>query len=189
MNFKEYELPKESFIGGWFIPLNVCDKLINYYNKFEKNVIVGTTRNNLIDKKTKDSKDLIIYKDNRDIEITEYLKYLQTILNLYIKKYPELNTNQRFEFYTANIQKYPKKGGFKKWHNERASLLSSKRILVFMTYLNNIKNGGTKFKYQKITTPSKKGLTLIWPTDFTHTHRGQIVDKEKMIITGWFEYI
>jgi hypothetical protein len=58
-----------------------------------------------------------------------------------------------------------------------------------MTYLNNIVNGGTIFKYQKITTPSKKGLTLIWPPDFTHTHKGQIVDKEKMIITGWFELV
>ena len=43
----------------------------------------------------------------------------------------------------------------------------------------------TIFKYQKIITPSIKGLTLIWPTDFTHTHKGQITDKEK-IITGKF---
>ena len=161
MKLKEYKLPKESFIGGWFIPTNICDKLINYYNKFEKNAIVGATRNNLIDKKTKDSKDLIIYKDNRDIEIIEYLKYLQLSLNLYIKRYSELDKCQRFEFDRANIQKYPKKGGFKVWHHERSSLFSSRRILVFMTYLNNIDNGGTKFKYQKIVTPSKKGLTFI----------------------------
>ena len=189
MKLKEYKLPKESFIGGWFIPSSVCDKLINYYNKFEKNVIVGTNASNIVNKKFKDSLDLVIYKNNQDTEIIEYIKYLQAVLNLYIKKYPELNTNQRFEFYRANIQKYPKRGGFKKWHNERAGIASSKRILVFMTYLNSIQNGGTKFKYQKITTPSKKGLTLIWPTDFTHTHKGEIVDKEKMIMTGWFEYI
>ena len=188
MKLKEYKLPKESFIGGWFIPSSVCDKLISYYNK-SNNVIVGTNASFVVNKKIKDSLDLVIYKNNQDTEITEYLKYLQTVLNLYIKKYPELNTNQRFEFYRANIQKYPKKGGFKVWHHERSSLFSSRRILVFMTYLNNIDNGGTKFKYQKIVTPSKKGLTLIWPTDFTHTHKGEIVDKEKMIITGWFEYI
>ena len=58
-----------------------------------------------------------------------------------------------------------------------------------MTYLNDIDEGGTVFKYQKITTPSIKGLTLIWPTDFTHTHKGQITDKEKIITTGWFELI
>ena len=46
-----------------------------------------------------------------------------------------------------------------------------------------------KFKYQNITAPCKKGLTLIWPTDFTHTHSGQISEThEKYIITGWFGY-
>ena len=46
------------------------------------------------------------------------------------------------------------------------------------------------FKYQKLTTPAKKGLTLIWPTDFTHTHSGQITkEHEKYIITGWFGFL
>ena len=26
-----------------------------------------------------------------------------------------------------------------------------------------------KFKYQNLTTPAKKGLTLIWPVYWTHT--------------------
>ena len=64
-----------------------------------------------------------------------------------------------------------------------------KRKLVFMTYVNNVENGGTEFYYQDIKCPAKKGLTLIWPADWTHTHRG-VVDEsnEKMIITGWFNY-
>ena len=50
--------------------------------------------------------------------------------------------------------------------------------------------GGTHFKYQKLTTPAKKGLTLIWPTDFTHVHSGQITkEHEKYIITGWFGFL
>ena len=66
---------------------------------------------------------------------------------------------------------------------------SGNRILVFMTYLNDVKDGGTEFLYQKLTTPAKKGLTLIWPTDFTHTHRGVISQtKEKYIATGWYAY-
>ena len=36
---------------------------------------------------------------------------------------------------------------------------------------------------------AEKGLTLIWPTDFTHTHSGQISKThEKYIITGWFNF-
>ena len=58
-----------------------------------------------------------------------------------------------------------------------------------MTYLNNVKDGGTMFKYQNLTIPAKKGLTLIWPSDWTHTHKGQISNtKEKYIITGWYSY-
>jgi hypothetical protein len=64
------------------------------------------------------------------------------------------------------------------------------RILVFMTYLNDVPDGGTEFIYQNIISPAKKGLTLIWPAEFTHLHRGQISKtKEKYIVTGWFNYL
>jgi len=186
---KEYKLPKESFIGGWFIPKKICDNLVSYYNEFNLHTIPGTVKGGLVNKFFKDSMDLCIKKNNFDKEIIEYSKYLQKVLNLYIKKYPEVNTYEKFNVSGCNIQKYPKKGGFKTFHCERSSKVFSQRVLVFMTYLNDLEKGGTKFKYQKITTPSKKGLTLIWPTDFTHVHRSEIVNKEKIIITGWFSLI
>jgi hypothetical protein len=66
--------------------------------------------------------------------------------------------------------------------------LSSDKYLPI--YLNNVKKAGTEFKYQGIKTECKKGLTLIWPSAFTHTHRGIINKKnEKYIITGWYSYI
>ena len=59
-----------------------------------------------------------------------------------------------------------------------------------MTYLNNVEDGGTIFKYQNIKTKAKKGLTLIWPSDFTHTHKGEISNKKhKYILTGWLGFI
>ena len=48
------------------------------------------------------------------------------------------------------------------------------RCFAFMTYLNDVSDGGTEFMYQKLISPAKKGLTMIWPSDWTHTHRGQI---------------
>ena len=43
------------------------------------------------------------------------------------------------------------------------------------------------FKYQNITIPAKKGLTLIWPAGFTHVHKGQVSHtKDKLILTGWW---
>jgi len=79
--------------------------------------------------------------------------------------------------------------GFNYYHYERDDLSTCSRNLVFMTYLNDVEDGGTQFKYQNLITPAKKGLTLIWPTDFTHTHRGVISQtKEKYIVTGWYTY-
>ena len=64
-----------------------------------------------------------------------------------------------------------------------------KRHLVFMTYLNNVENGGTDFLYQNYTTKAIKGNTVIWPAAWTHTHKGQISKTEdKYIITGWYVF-
>ena len=88
----------------------------------------------------------------------------------------------------ANIEYYPPGGGYFAEHCERTSRMEN-RCLVWMTYLNDVPEGGTHFKYQKITSPAKKGLTLIWPPDFTHTHNGQISEThDKYIITGWFGF-
>jgi|TARA_R110000824_G_scaffold5700_1_gene26334 hypothetical protein len=187
--FKEYKLPKESFIGGWFISSKICDGLVSYFNEFSKHAVPGKSGKGKVTKSVKDSLDLVITENNLDKEILPYRIELQKILQLYLKRYPEVDQYSKFNVKYFNIQKYNKKGGFKKWHFEKGSLAHTGRVLVFMTYLNDIDNGGTMFKYQKIATPSIKGLTLIWPTDFTHTHKGQIVDKEKIITTGWFELI
>ena len=64
------------------------------------------------------------------------------------------------------------------------------RHLVFMTYLNTVKSGGeTEFYHQKVKVKPKKGKTLIWPSEWTHIHRGRTSFKEdKYIITGWFSF-
>ena len=58
-----------------------------------------------------------------------------------------------------------------------------------MTYLNDAENAGTEFFYQKLSLPCKKGLTVIWPSDWTHTHKGIINEKQsKTIVTGWLSH-
>ena len=92
-----------------------------------------------------------------------------------------------------NIQYYPKNGGYKQYHTERTNLNYPivSRHLVFMTYLNDITDRGeTEFFHQKIKVKPKKGLTLIWPVDWTFTHRGiPSPTQEKYIITGWYNFI
>ena len=76
------------------------------------------------------------------------------------------------------------------WHYERNSYQSDQRALVFMTYLNDVDDGGeTEFKFQNIKFKPERGKTLIWPTDFTHTHRGVVSKTEhKYITTGWINF-
>ena len=191
---KEYKLPLDSFIGGWFIDKTICDDLVKYFkdtpNKFKSKGYVFNYGRNMINKKVKDSLDLPISSKQLSPPFKNYRDKLQDCLEKYLSRYPESNELERFNINDDyNIQYYKPKGGFKKWHCERGGLLDVKRILVFMTFLNDAPDGGTMFKYQKLTIPAKKGLTLIWPTDFTHTHKGQISKThEKYIITGWYSF-
>jgi len=61
---------------------------------------------------------------------------------------------------------------------------------VFLcVFLNDVDEGGeTEFLYQNKRIAPKKGRMVIWPSSFTHTHRGNPpLSGSKYIITGWIE--
>ena len=188
---KDYKTPLGSFIGGWIIDRKVCEDLIKFFEKNKKRQIkgmIGGARPTQINHKIKKSIDMSIH--GFDSIFDAYNEELQKCLNKYSERYPEVakeyaSFNSTIEKY--NIQKYKPGDGFYEWHCERNTGWFGKRCLVFMTYLNDVTEGGTEFKYQKLKTDAKCGLTLIWPTDFTHMHRGVISKNEtKYIITGWY---
>ena len=187
---KEYKFLHNTFIGGWYIDTDICDNLITYFKKNKSQHQSGTSSNQIIDKNFKDSTDLSVDVNSNETVILEYRKELQKVLKKYLEIYPDINELPRFTILEPiNIQYYKKNQGFKSWHCENSGKEVSTRILVFMTYLNSVCDGGTEFMYQKLITPAKKGLTLIWPANFTHVHRGQISQNfEKYIITGWYNY-
>jgi len=193
---KEKKYNKLSFIGGWYIPNEICDGLLDYFNfnkKYQGEGKIGEKEEfNLIDKKIKESTDLSIGCSNFDVIIGEYRDYLQICLQHYLKKYEYADKVSSFSvFENMNIQHYPVSGGYKSWHFENVGdqSIASKRHLVFMTYLNDVEDGGTEFFYQNMKTKAEKGLTLIWPSIWTHVHRGIVSNtKEKTILTGWFSF-
>lgn len=190
---KEFKTPLESFIGGWYIPEKVCDNLIKLFHDNKNKVVTGKCvhkNKHGLNTEVKESEDLYISPHNFDPILKEYRDYQQECLEKYVKRYPDVDRYSKFNInIDYNIQYYVPGGGFKIWHHESANLDTADRVLVFMTYLNTVENAGTDFKNQNIITPCEKGLTLIWPTAFTHTHRGVInKDKEKYIITGWYTY-
>jgi len=191
---KEYYLNEITCMGGWFMPENLCDDIIDYFNSntsLQQKGVVGKRG----EKQKEETGVNLDIKDSIDVEIGQfdimnpfdtYRELLQQCLDNYIKKYTDIDGCKRFNINEPyNIQYYKPNGGFKTWHFEDGNRLD--RLLVFMTYSNDCDDAGTEFKYQNLITPAKKGLTLIWPTNWTHTHRGQISKtKEKYIITGWY---
>tara|TARA_R110000822_G_scaffold43310_3_gene117026 strand:+ start:645 stop:1223 length:579 start_codon:yes stop_codon:yes gene_type:complete len=190
---KQEKFSKQSFIAGAYIDLELCDKIIEYHKTFRHrayNGTIGDKNKSYVDTKTKQSLDLHLNKN--EYLFSEYNKELEKILSLYEKKYKFVKNLQTFNNTqeNTNIQYYKPSEGFKAWHAERHGLFTSRRQLVFMTYLNDVPKGGTDFYYYpELNIQAKKGLTIIWPADWTHTHRG-VVSKthEKYIVTGWFNF-
>jgi prolyl 4-hydroxylase len=171
--------------------LSLCDRLITYYKANPYKQPGGSTRG-ATDKK---STDIGIDRNeySRPV-VNQYLQELQEILEKYIKKYPMSNYYAPFQIQeNINIQHYKPGEGYLGWHTERVSKDEpiGSRHLVFMTYLNDVTDGGgTEFYHQKLTVQAKKGLTLIWPSDWTYTHTGiTSPTQEKYIITGWYSFV
>ena len=180
----------DGFIKGWYIDKSVCKKLINIFEENKVKHVQGLFSDR-IDLKAKKSTDLHILSN--DANYSFYYKELNNCLKKYKELFPELDSKLGpwSIVESINIQKYEPKEGFFKWHTEQAETKTSKRILVFMTYLNTVKNKGeTEWLYQKLKVKPEEGLTVIWPANWNFVHRGCISNTDKKyIITGWYEFI
>ncbi len=179
----------EDFIFTDKIDEGVCKNLINIFECNEKYHFKGevaTEGDNIVDYSQKKSIDLELSNFNLPV-INEYHSQLQKLLMGYIQTYPEVNKLPQFSSTTARIQKYDEDGHFNCWHFERG-VGTGNRCLVYMTYLNDVEEGGeTYFKYQNKKIKPEVGKTIIWPSDWTHTHKG-VSPKSgfKYIATGWY---
>ena len=182
-----------SFLEVYEISSNVCDSLVELWKTSDKKSPGTTIDGVMLD--IKDSIDVILNRDTS--KLNEYNILLQQCIDRYIEKYSYCNYYAPFRIIEGvNIQYYAPGGGYKAWHTERISdtYPVSSRHLVFMTYLNTIDEegyeGGTEWFYQEKKIKAVKGKTVIWPADWTFTHRGIVSPvSEKYIITGWFSFL
>jgi len=193
---KPHTINKETyFIGGWYINKNVCTDLIKYFEN-SPNKIPGSVYRKKggvgVNKKVKLSTDVIISLGNQDKEILNYYKELTKVVEEYKKKYKYCDVHQDEWAIVENwnIQRYKPSEGYFAKHYERSGPATVYRHLAFMTYLNDVNDRGqTEFYYQKLKIKPETGLTLIWGTDWTFTHRGIPSKTEtKYIATGWYSY-
>ena len=169
--------------------INLCDDLISLFHEYEHQHAQGQMLGDVKNKDFKDSTDLsILWEDSERIAtIKKYQEDLTKQVEKYGDKYEIIKTLKIHFTKAFNIQFYKPKGGYTKWHFERDHN-TQERAFAFMTYLNDVPNGGTEFYYQGTTTQAKKGDTVVWPAEWTHVHKSQISkEHEKYIATGWLE--
>lgn len=183
----------ESFIKGWTLDnLSICDELVEFFENSThvKPGAILKGSETVIVKNHKDSLDLqLLFHET----ITQrYLTELSKVTDEYVKVYPACIMGAPWRVEAVNVQKYVPGAGFHNWHSERLSdsYPDRSRVLVYMTYLNDVDDGGeTEWMYQGLKIKPRKGLTVIWPADWTHTHRGVTSPTQtKYIITGWFQF-
>jgi len=184
-----------NFIGSWEMEASICDQIITYYDKHKGKQKLGSIGKGKINLETKHRKDISISPQELNHEgneiFNEYFKTLFEFYKDYNQQWPFLaSIVSTLEIGRFNIGKYIAGQHFQRTHTERATIGSLHRLLAFMTYLNDVEEGGsTYFSHYDLDIKPQKGLTIIWPAEWTHAHKGNIVNSgAKYIITGWLTF-
>ena len=180
----------DSFIQQFMLDdVSICDQLIDYHTNNMEYKSKGSTAAGM--GKGKVSTDVPIHVGSQNAIVNMYVTELIKKLDNYLQQYFIQNMMKLNIKEPINLQHYAPNEGFFDWHCERSCYQSHQRALVFMTYLNDVNDGGeTEWYHQKLKVKAVKGKTVIWPTDFTHLHRGITSPTEhKYIATGWFSFL
>ena len=195
MTIKRFKLSKPNinpnFIGSWIINEFICNELIDYFESNKQKHRQGVSASGLR-KNTKDRVDISLTP--RDITLPEqkcFQNYFENIFECYKDyniQWPFLaSIIDNLDIGAFNLGRYNPGQHYQGLHCERASIENLSRLFAFMTYLNDVDEGGsTYFKHYDLKVKPQKGLTLIWPAEWTHAHKGNKVKSgSKYIITGW----
>jgi len=185
----------ESFIGLWNIEDNkLCKELINFFEENKDLHIIGTTSGG-VDYSVKKTIDITInpksLKEPKYQIFNKYFEKLNECFEDYKDQYSFLKVMaKKVHIGHFNIQKYLKGDHFSSIHSERTNLSSIHRLFAWMTYLNDVEDGGTTdFKYFDLKIKPQQGKTVIWPSEWTYAHRGSVLNSgSKYIITGWMHF-
>jgi hypothetical protein len=126
--------------------------------------------------------------DFYDIEIFNYINKLAPIIDEYKKIFKGLDmTRSKWKLGDFRFKHFKPGKHFAGWHSEHA-LSYSYRILNIQIYLST-HNCGTQFLDYE-TIKSNSGRVALFPSYFTHTHKGQVCpeNKDRYIITAYLSF-
>ena len=123
-----------------------------------------------VNEKIKKTTDIIIsptnLKDPKYFLFNDYFKKLYECFVDYKKQYEFINTFlKKAHIGNFNIQKYSSGDHFSQLHSERTGISNLHRIFAWMTYLNDVEDGGTTdFDYYgiKIDSINNQRVEVKW---------------------------
>ena len=175
-----------NFIGAWMIePLSICDGIITYFEKNKDQQKKGIS-SQVVNLEAKNSIDITLSPKELNLPGNEVFKkyFFESLFGCYqdyVAQWPFLKTfGEELHIGRFNVQRYQSGQHFQKIHTERSSLGTLHRLFAWMTYLNDVDSddgGTTVFTHYDLEIQPKKGLILIWPAEWTHAHKGDVLRK------------
>ena len=171
-----------------------CDEIILFFENNKKYHDLGSTSGG-IDDKVKKCTEIFLSTDELKKPFFRNLFYaLGDTKVKFVNKYNFLNNIRPWRISEVfKIQKYAPEEAYFELHCETNGYpdeFTERRVIAWMLYLNDVKEGGeTEFPQQDIKFKPKAGNMMFWPAYWTHPHKGIPAPKEiKYIITGWFAF-
>ena len=159
----------------------VLEKYINIYKKKERQVSWSHPESN---KLNIDDSRVSLSKKDGDLGFLEV--FWKEIFPVYTREFEALlNIDCHIPF--LKVQKTSPSEGYHLWHYETGSLLNVNRVFNVMLYLNDVEEGGeTEFLIQKRRIKPSAGTVVLFPSGYTHVHRGNPpISGDKYILNGW----
>ena len=193
MNYQE---EYTDFIGIYrnVFSKNKCEKLISYFNGLEKNKQEEVYISDKAYGGGLKRLDTAVALEKVSREWCDILnETVLECLEMYREKYFSVQQMQHLKLISPyiKIQKTYPQGGYHVWHYEVDAIDNVSRSLAWILYLNDVPSGEgeTEFLWQGLRITPKQGTFVMWPAQFTHTHRGNpVYNCTKYIATGWIEY-
>ena len=177
------------FIGVYenAFPKELCEEIIDFSSKMSLKKRGKGEGGNIIKKDLGGNIEFFNLELAKKIEIFLW----NNILPLYISKYGMLEGTGPYHICEFKFQKTLPTEGYHAWHCENGDWNSRHRLAVYTIYLNDVEEGGeTEFLYQSLRVKPTQGTVCIFPSMYTHTHRGNPpLSGEKHVVTGWINWL
>ena len=173
---------------------DLCRRFIDFFNSNPQYHIEGRSGDGVYHNQLKDT-EIAFYFSKYFIDVVkDLIPYIKGItdeyekINPYLKELPTWNVDDNFQ-----MSKYEPGQVYSGIHCEHGPMQynQSRRIIAWMIYLNDVYDGGgTHFPQYNYTTKARTGTIALWPSGWTHMHRGEVSNTEKKyILTGWYQYL